>query len=97
MKRVQIILEEWQHEWLAEEAEQASTSMSALLRELLTEAIERRQSESIEDDPIWGIIGLGEGPNDGVTSENLDQFLYQTDWQNRRTDLKVAEDDTDYS
>lgn len=91
MKRAQIILEEWQHTWLAEEAGRQSVSMSALLRQLLTEAIERRQTQSWADDPLWGIIGLGEGPDDGITSENLDQFLYRTDWQNRPF-LKVAED-----
>lgn len=92
MKRVQVILEEWQHQWLAEEAGRQSVSMSALLRQLLTEAIERRQSEGWEDDPLWGVIGIAEGPDDGITSENLDQFLYRTDWQDRSM-LKVAEDD----
>ncbi len=92
MKRVQVILEEWQHQWLTEEAEHQSISMSALLRQLLTEAIERRQAQGWEDDPLWGIIGLAEGPDDGITSENLDQFLYRPDWHNRPM-LKVAEDD----
>jgi hypothetical protein len=91
MKRAQVILEEWQHQWLTEEAERQSVSISALLRQLLTEGIERRQAQGWEDDPLWGIIGLGEGPQDGITSENLDKFLYRTDWQNRPT-LKVAED-----
>ena len=91
MKRVQVILEEWQHRWLIEEAERQSVSMSGLLRQLLTESIERRRAESWTDDPLWGIIGLGEGPADGITSENLDQFLYRNDWQNRSL-LKVAED-----
>ena len=90
MKRAQIILEAWQHEWLAEEAERHSVSMSALLRQLLTEAIERRRAEEWGDDPLWGIIGLGEAPDDGITSENLDQFLYRPDWQNRPL-LKIAE------
>jgi hypothetical protein len=67
--------------------------ISALLRQLLTEAIERRQAEGWEDDPLWGIVGIAEGPDDGITSENLDQLLYRTDWRERPT-LKVAEDDT---
>jgi len=92
MKRVQLILEEWQHQWLFEESRRQTTSMSALLRQLLTEAIERRQAEAWEDDPLWGIIGLAEGPDDGITSENLDEFLYRTDWRDRPA-LKVAEDD----
>jgi hypothetical protein len=92
MKRVQVILEEWQHQWLAEEAERQSVSMSALLRQLLTQAIERRQAGGLEDDPLWGAIGLGEGPDDGITSETLDRFLYRTE-RGRRPALKVAEDD----
>lgn len=78
MKRVQLILEEWQQSWLAEEAKRQSVSMSALLRQMMTEAIELRQAESLADDPLWGAIGLGIGPRDGVTSENLDTFLYGT-------------------
>jgi hypothetical protein len=76
MKRVQLILEEWQQLWLAEEAKRQSVSMSALLRQMMTEAIELRRAESLADDPLWGAIGLGLGPRDGVTSENLDVFLY---------------------
>lgn len=90
MKRAQIILETWQHEWLAQEAEREGTSMSALLRLLLTESIERRQSQDLTDDPLWGIIGLGEGPADGITSENLDKVIYRIDWQNQALP-KVAE------
>lgn len=91
MKRVQLILEEWQHDWLAAEAEKSETSMSALLRDLLNEAIERRQAATIADDPIWGIIGIGEGPDDGITSANLDEFLYRADWATREL-RRVAED-----
>jgi hypothetical protein len=91
MKRVQLILEEWQHDWLAAEAEKNETSMSALLRDLLNEAIERHQAATIAEDPIWGIIGMAEGPDDGITSENLDDFLYRGDWATREL-RKVAED-----
>ena len=89
MKRVQMILEEWQHNWLSEQAKLANTTISALLRELLTEAIERKQADDWHDDPIWGIIGLGEGPDDGITSENLDEFLYAPQQPQRL--LKIAE------
>ena len=71
MKRVQMILEEWQHDWLSKEAAKRSSTISALLRQLLTEAIERQQAANLSDDPLWGIIGLAEGPDDGITSENL--------------------------
>lgn len=90
MKRVQMILEDWQHEWLSAEAERQLTTMSALLRQLLSESIERVQAGTLADDPLWGIIGIAEGPNDGVTSNNLDQFVYTMDWD-RRPLLKAAE------
>jgi hypothetical protein len=93
MKRVQLILEEWQHKWLAQEAKKQSTSMSALLRDMLTQAIERRQAESWGDDPLWGAVGMAAGPNDGITSENLDEYLYRSNWQ-VHPKLKVAEDDS---
>jgi hypothetical protein len=98
MKRVQMILEEWQHEWLSEEAERQSTTMSALLRALITAAIEQKQAATLADDPLWGIIGIGASPDDGVTSENLDTFLYRTDWAEREPAqlLAVAEDDPNH-
>lgn len=50
--------------------------MAFLLRRLLTETIERQEALKVANDPIFGIIGLGEGPVDGITSENLDEYLY---------------------
>ena len=76
MKRVQMILEDWQHEWLGDEAKRQGVSMSALLRELLSQAIEARQTQSLDEDPLWGIIGMAEGSKDGVFSENIDTVLY---------------------
>ena len=97
MKRVQMILEDWQHNWLADEAERQNDSMSAVLRRILTETIERQQLDKIEDDPIWGIVGMAAGPKDGITSENLDKFIYGTDWHKSIPYRKVAEDGPDYS
>ncbi|HHB91428.1 MAG TPA: hypothetical protein ENK60_08995 [Anaerolineae bacterium] len=92
MKRVQMILEDWQHEWLAEEAKREGVSMSALLRELLSQAIEARQTQTLNDDPLWGIIGMAEGPDDGITSENLDQAIYTIPTY---ADVKLADERTD--
>lgn len=97
MKRVQLILEEWQHEWLGTEAEKSDTSMSALLRQLLTEAIELRQSANLADDPLWGIIGMAEGPDDGISSENLDEYLYAQPATSRAPVLKMAEPKAEYT
>jgi len=62
MKRMQIIVEDWHYEWLAEHGGQPA-SKSGPGRRLLTEAIERRRMGSAADDPLWGIIGLGEAPH----------------------------------
>ncbi len=97
MKRMQLILETWQYEWLAQEAKKSGVSMSALVREMVTEGIERRQNVALDDDPLWGAIGLGEGPDDGVTSENLDDYLYNIDWEARQSNLlRVAEPKAPY-
>jgi len=93
MKRVQLILEEWQHNWLAEQAKNEQKTISAVLREMLTEAIERKQAQVWQDDPIWGIVGLGEGPDDGINSENLDTFLYPR--PAKRPILRIAENPDD--
>lgn len=97
MKRVQLILEEWQHEWLSDEAENVSTSMSALLRQLLTEAIENRQSTTLADDPLWEIVGVAEGPDDGISSENLDEYLYRTPASKKPVVRMVAEAKSEYN
>jgi hypothetical protein len=76
MKRVQVVLEEWQHNWLIEEAERQLLSVSAFLRQLITQAIDQRQTATATQDPLWEIVGIGAGPEDGVNSENLDLFLY---------------------
>jgi hypothetical protein len=93
MKRIQTIVEEWHYQWLYKEAERQQISMASLLRQLLTEAIEHHQAAQTLSDPIFGIIGLGAGPVDGISSENLDDYLYRTDRESRPL-LKVAEPST---
>jgi hypothetical protein len=83
MKRVQMLLEEWQYEWLQQEAKKQSISSSSLLRKLLTDAIKQWDTYDITADPLWDAIGIGEGPMDGISSENLDEYLYRTDWHER--------------
>lgn len=84
MKRIQTIVEEWHYQWLYEEAERQQISMASLLRRMLTEAIEHHQAAQTLSDPIFGIIGLGAGPADGITSENLNDYLL---YAGRDTDL----------
>jgi hypothetical protein len=41
------------------------------------------QTTPTSSDSIFAIIGLGTGPDDGITSENLDEYLYHNDWKVR--------------
>lgn len=77
MQRLQISLDENQYEFLRSEAFVTGQSMAALLRDLLDEAIQRRQEEILRNDPIWQAIGVAEevgGPTD--VSANVDRYLY---------------------
>jgi len=76
MQSLTINLEPWQYQWLMNQSKKQSKDFSLLLRDLLTEII-KHYSEPIEQDPLWDIIGIAEGPDDGITSENLDPYLYQ--------------------
>jgi hypothetical protein len=77
MHRLQISLTQTQYEFLKSEAFVSGKSMAAVLRDLLDDAIEDRQQEALNNDPIWEVIGVGqeiEGPTD--VSANIDKYLY---------------------
>jgi hypothetical protein len=99
MQRLQISLDENQYEFLRSEAFITGQSMAALLRDLLDEAIQRRQEEILQDDPIWQAIGVAEevgGPTD--VSANVDRYLYgePVEAVNSQSLLKVAEAPDEY-
>ena len=59
MHRLQISLTQTQYEFLKSEAFVSGKSMAAVLRDLLDDAIEDRQQEALNNDPIWDVIGVG--------------------------------------
>jgi len=76
LQRSQIMLESWQHQFLRQEAARQGTTISALVRDWLTEFIENRRRVVLDDDPGWELIGMfqGDPPHDG--SANHDKYIY---------------------
>jgi hypothetical protein len=72
--RTQISLEDWQYQILLEVSKRTKKSLSAIIRDLVSEKFSR-QSVKIKGDPIWGIVGMGAGDGSSVAREH-DKFLY---------------------
>ena len=74
MHRSQILLEEWQYQYLSDEAKREGKSISLLVRELLTEWIESRRPDTWEGDPFFDIIGMVSS-GDGRIAEDHDRYI----------------------
>jgi hypothetical protein len=77
MYRLQISITNEQYEFLQSEAFVNGKSMASVLRDLLDQAIQAQQKETLENDPIWDVIGVAQeisGPTD--VSRNVDKYLY---------------------
>jgi hypothetical protein len=83
MHRSQILLEEWQYEYLNDKARREGKSISQIVRELITERIETHHGETWEDDPFFDIIGMASGDGSPVGRDH-DKYIYTTDWHERR-------------
>ncbi len=79
MHRSQILLEEWQYQYLSDKARQEGKSISHIVRELISEWIESRSAETWEDDPFFDIIGMVSS-GDGQVAEEHDKYIYTTNW-----------------
>lgn len=76
MHRTQISLENEQYELLVREAQRRGVSLSALLRELITERFQRRgRPDGRGHDALAKIAGIGKGTGEPV-GRNHNQFLY---------------------
>ncbi len=75
MHRTQILLEEVQHHFLADEARRQGKSISALLRQLIDEYIESQRQLPLDRDPL--LIGIARGGPDKI-SEDHDRYLAAT-------------------
>lgn len=72
MHRTQISLEEQQYEHLVAESRRRSISLSAIIRQLVSEHLEK---QSTPLNPLDQIAGIGEGDGQSVGREH-NRFLY---------------------
>jgi hypothetical protein len=79
MHRSQILLEEWQYQYLSDEARRKGKSISQIVRQLVTEWIESHRAEARAGDPIFDIIGMVSS-GDGRLAEEHDKYIYSNDW-----------------
>ncbi|MFH1029296.1 MAG: hypothetical protein V1791_14955 [Pseudomonadota bacterium] len=72
--RTQISLEDWQYQVLLDVSHKTKKSLSALIRELITERFAAKP-EDISRDPVFEIVGLGCSGHK-KTARNHDAVLY---------------------
>lgn len=75
MHRTQISLEPEQYRRLGDEARQRGISLAALIRGLVDEHLGRNQQPA--EDPLEGLIGIGEGTGEPVGREH-NRHLYES-------------------
>ena len=87
MHRLQISIPEWQYRFLREQASRTGQSIAGFIRKLIEQEAQAVQSP-VEEDPIWEIVGIGQGGPPHDVSERVDEFLYglqgETDVEARR-------------
>lgn len=72
VKRLQIMIDEDLDDALQREAAREGTSKAALIRRYVRERL--KPLPRLEQDPLWGLVGLIEGPQDA--SARVDDELY---------------------
>lgn len=75
--RTQISLEDWQYEFLKEKAKKEKTSISSVIRNLVTEKTKLRH---IKKDPIFSLVGIAKGNGTSIARTH-DKHLYKKDWR----------------
>lgn len=74
MRRMQVVIEEWQYQLLRTIAERQGKSASAVLREIITD----RLTEAGGDDPLHKVAGIAQAPVEkGLSSTTIDERLYK--------------------
>jgi hypothetical protein len=81
--RTQISLSREQAEYLRRTARKRHTSMSALIREAVDEAMNRPEVDDEAWEKFLGAIGCFSGPDDACVSERHDEFVADAyeDWR----------------
>lgn len=72
--RTQISLDDWQYQLLLEVSRKTRKSLSALIREMITEKFAAKP-EDVSRDPIFDIVGIGASSHKS-TARNHDSVLY---------------------
>ena len=72
--RTQISLDDWQYQVLLDLSRKTKKSLSALIRELITEKLATKVGVA-ENDPIYSIVGIG-GSGLKHTARDHDAVLY---------------------
>ncbi len=89
MIRTQIYLPAELHEALRLRGEASGKSMAEQVREAIVAYLAREGGTELllrEDDPIWDIVGAGEGPKD--SSEDHDRYIYGRSIDGRHGEAK---------
>ena len=73
MRRTNIVLEEWQHQYLRDRAAREKKSLSALIRDLIQAAAAPPRDRAGRD-PVLSIIGIGRGRG---RARRHDEVLYR--------------------
>ena len=72
--RTQISLEDWQYQVLLDLSRKTKKSLSALIREMITEKFSAASAKA-GIDPVFGIVGIGSSGH-SKTSSDHDAVLY---------------------
>jgi hypothetical protein len=73
--RTQISLDDWQYQVLLDLSSKTKKSLSALIREMITEKLAPKAGVA-ENDPIYSIVGIG-GSGLKHTTRDHDAVLYE--------------------
>lgn len=72
--RTQISLDDWQYQVLLDVSRKTKKSLSALIREMITEKFAATTGEA-GSDPVFGIVGIGSSGRK-TTARDHDAVLY---------------------
>lgn len=72
--RTQISLDDWQYQRLLEISRKTKKSLSAIIRELLSEKL-LAQVVNKKKDPVSGLMGIGSGDGSPIARKH-DKYLY---------------------
>ncbi len=72
MHRAQLLIDDWQYDALRSLAERRDMSISALVRRILTDALQPRPQHT--ESRLDALAGIGDDPE--ATGRDHDRFLY---------------------